>query len=137
MAWETVEEFVEDLHDLVIAGVTRAYSYPMIQVSTAELPVKFLGFPEIEQAVETFVSGLAQTTVTIELIVLISPALHGLNQANYDESIAIMDAMQAALKANSLQLGLNRWTISVATHQMGETVFWAVAGTLTASIGVD
>jgi hypothetical protein len=137
MAWTTVAEFVEDLHAMSIAGVARSFSYPSSQVTTAELPTKFLGFPDLTQGVETFTSGLAKTVVTIELIVLIAPVLHNLNKENYDTSVEIIDAMQSALRTNAADLSLDAWQLRVATHQMGETTFWAVSGTLTASIGVS
>lgn len=137
MAFTNTAGLIDDLAGMTVSGINRVYDHPMIQVNTAELPVMFIGFPEIDQEVETLVAGLAQTFITIEVILLVAPALHNLNKANFDTSAALMDATQVSLKANALDFGLNSWRIQMATHQMGDTTYWAVVATVTASGGVE
>lgn len=137
MAYTNVAATVSGLAAMTVAGVNRVFDHPMIQVNTAELPILFIGFPEINQVVQTLLGGLAETAVVIEIIILVAPAMHSLNKANFDESVGLMDAMQAELKANTLGLGLNEWRIQMSTHQMGDTTYWAVVTTIMISGGVD
>ena len=137
MAFTNVATLKAQLATLTVTGVTTVFDHPMNQVNTAQLPIMFVGFPEIEEGVATFQSRPAQEIVTIELVILVGPALHNLNDANFDTSVDLMDALRDALVANADDFNLDKWNIKLSTNQLGDTTYWSVIATIIASGGVS
>ena len=130
MAFTTLTALVNALDAMTVSGVVKSHASPPNQMSTAELPLKFIGFPSEETPIISFDSTLGLRTASIELITLIAPVLHNTNRVNFPLTILLMDNIHTALKDNALLLGLDRWTSVLDTNQVGDTTYWSITTTI-------
>lgn len=126
MGFTTVTQLVTDLNSLTLTGVVRYVASPPEQVTTAEIPLKFVAFPETESPIISFSSAKGLRQVSIEVVVLISPVLNNITPANYLKATQIIDDLEEKLEENAADFGLDRWTITIDTVQVGEATYWAV-----------
>lgn len=133
MAFTTITQLVSDLNDITLTGVKRYYANPPEQVNTADLPIKFIAFPEAESPIISFSSSKGLQQVSIEIAIVISPVLNSLTAANYLLSTQLMDRLEDALETNAADLGLDRWTMTLDTIQVGDANYWTVMANLFAS----
>lgn len=133
MAFTTLAQLISDLDGMAVTGVVKSYGNPPQQISTAQIPLKFVAFPDTETPIISFASTGGLRAVSIELIILISPLLHNLTAANYDTSITLMDNLDAALRTNAASFGIDRWTMNMDTIQAGDANYWAIITNIFAS----
>lgn len=130
MAFTTITQLVSDLNDITLTGVVKYVANPPEQISTAELPLKFIAFPEAESPITSFSSSKGLQQVSIEIAIVISPVLNNLTATNYLTATQLMDRLETALETNAANLGLDRWTMTLDTIQVGDANYWTVMANL-------
>ena len=131
MSDPTYATFTTALSGLTIAGVTRKLTEPPRQVSTADLPLQFVRLPTGEESARTRDHPGGWITITCDLVVVLEPVQQGTQPVNYAATLAMMDAVSAALRATDLAQSRNRWTMRGDWIYLGgETVYWAVVASV-------
>lgn len=135
MAYDNLTDLIDGLVtlDIPLVSETSRFKYPPNQVNTAQLPIMFVGFPEIDQSTGSFNGGAGQERISLEFVILVGPVLHNTNQANHSSSILIMTQLRQALEDDTMSLGLDSWNIKLSTNQLGDTTYWSIISTVMAS----
>lgn len=125
--------FVGALAGLTVSGVTKAYTSPPGQVNTASLPCSFPRLPSGDESPITGQSNGGWPTLRAELVILIEPWAQSTRPVNFAATLTAMDNVSAALRGADLAEGPARWSIEARLEYVGETPFWAVIATVTAT----
>jgi hypothetical protein len=130
----SITSFVTTLAGLSVSGVTRAYTYPPLQIGTADLPASFVRPPQSDYSPLSTCDDIADE-ITCQLVVAIEAAGQNVQPTNYAAMLTIADALNAALKAGYTSLGaLVTWTIAAQDREpviVGGTPYWGVTATVT------
>ena len=133
MAYTTFAAFADALVGLTYSGVTRNYSYPPQQISTADMPLMYPRLPEVSHDVIDLAYGVSTEQAQIELVFLVEPGGQNINEANFDAMVALLDAIDTTLSTNAATICANRWEIRQETAVFENTSFWALVATVEAS----
>lgn len=133
MSYTTYAAFVSGLAGLTISGVTRKYTEPPGTVGDADMPISY---PRItSQNNETLtigqVGGLDRGTA--DLVVVVERYEVNSNAANFAATVAMVDAINTAMKAAIDTLGIDRWEIRPEDVTIGTSQCWALVVTVEAS----
>ena len=133
MSYTTYAAFVSGLAGLTISGVTRKYTEPPGTVGDADMPISY---PRItSQNNETLtigqVGGLDRGTA--DLVVVVERYEVNSNAANFAATVAMVDAINTAMKAAIDTLGIDRWEIRPEDVTIGQSQCWALVVTVEAS----
>ena len=133
MSYTTYAAFVSGLAGLTISGVTRKYTEPPGTVGDADMPISY---PRItSQSNETLtigqVGGLDRGTA--DLVVVVERYEVNSNAANFAATMAMVDAINTAMKAAIDTLGIDRWEIRPEDVTIGTSQCWALVVTVEAS----
>ena len=133
MSYTTYAAFVSGLAGLTISGVTRKYTEPPGTVGDADMPISY---PRItSQSNETLtigqVGGLDRGTA--DLVVVVERYEVNSNAANFAATVAMVDAINTAMKAAIDTLGIDRWEIRPEDVTIGTSQCWALVVTVEAS----
>ncbi len=130
----SITSFVTALSGLTVSGVARAYTYPPLQISTADLPASFVRPPSVDHAPLSTCDDISDE-ITCQLVVAIEPTGQSIQPTNYASMLTIADALNAALKTGYTSLGaLVTWTIAAQDREpviIGGTPYWGVTATVT------
>lgn len=82
----------------------------------------------------TACEGAAWSTFTAELVVVVEPVGQNLQPTNWTAALTMIDAVHTALAGARLALSKTTWTLRQDYEAYGgETVYWCVIATVTAS----
>jgi hypothetical protein len=130
----SIKTFVTTVAGLDVAGVKRRYTYPPLQISTADLPASFVRPPNSTYDPLSICDDTADN-MTCRLVVAIEPTGQSTQPANYDALLTMADALNAAIKANYTDIGaLVTWTILAQDTEpifIGASAYWGVTATIT------
>ena len=133
MAFTTYSAFVTALAGLTVTGVTRSYTEPPTQISTAGVPAMFPRIPAGAGEVEVLSGGSEISRATAELVVAIEPVAQNMTSINFAAAVTMMDSLETAFRAAIVSVGIDAWTLQVSTVDIGVTPYWAVVATVEAS----
>lgn len=126
----TYSGLIASLNNLSIAGVTNVTT-PPVRINAADLPI---GFPRLpEGSSETNVLSMAnfRDDLTCEYIVIIEPRNLNVQSVNYALATSVMDALNAALKAESTATqAFWKWDIRMDIDTSTNVEYWAVSATV-------
>lgn len=128
MAFNTTD-FVNTLAALSVTGVTRNYTEPPQQVNSTDLPCMWPMVPDAEREIISLTSGAGLLTVTCDLMILIEMELQDRNSVKFSATLAIIDALDAALAAET-DAGIDGWNIS---SNFDEKNNWQIIATVIGS----
>ena len=129
----TYTEYAAMLSGLTIAGVTKAYSAPPTQLSTAQLPAMWPRLPSGETTIATMTGAAGLPSLTCDLVIAVEAYGQNTQPANYAKALAIIDALQAALADEALDGVVDTWQMRLDVEQIGDTAYWAIVATVTGS----
>ena len=135
MAFITLTTFVDGLEALVVAGVDRQYTQgpPAQPPTTADLPVSFVYKPRVVGATGlTFANQGGRGSLAAQYIILVQFVAQNRQGPNHDDTVAMVDALEAALIAAGCGIGGRLgWSIVVTNHAVAEMMYWAVVADIT------
>lgn len=115
----TYAAFVSNIAGMTIAGVTRAYTAPPPQLSTADLPASYPRLPIADNQSVTLTHGRGLLQVAAELVVVMESYRQGLNVDNFDACVDMIDAIETAIAANANSYDIDRWNIALQIEEYG------------------
>jgi hypothetical protein len=130
----TMTAFVTALAALDVDGIRRAYVYPPLQISTADLPASFIRPPQSTYDPVSICDDTSDTFVC-QFVVAIEPTGQSTQPANYEALITMIDNVNTTLKADWRNLGaMVTWQINAQDREpiiLGQTPYWGVTATVT------
>jgi len=129
----TYAEYVATLTALTVTGVTKRYSAPPSQLSTAQLPAMWARLPSGTVEVVAMDGGAGLPSFTCDLVIAIEAMAQNTQPANYAKGITIIDALQAALTTEALEGVLDSWALRLDAEAIGDTAYWVIVATVTGS----
>ena len=90
--------FASTLTGITVTGVKRAYTAPPAQISTADLPALFPRLPQGNTAIDTLGRTSGLLSMTCDVVLIVEPVMQNRATANYTASLALMDALDTALR---------------------------------------
>ena len=129
----TYTSFVAGLAALNVSGVTRKYTAPPSQLSSADLPTMYPRLPEGNQEIVSFGYEVGKLSTVCELVVVMKADKQGNSQPNFADCLTMLDALNSALDANAASLNLDRWSLRQDGEQIGETPYWIIVARVEAS----
>ena len=129
----TYTEYTAMLAGLDVAGVTKRYTSPPTQLSTAQLPAQSPRLPSGETQVATMSGAAGLPAFTCDLVVAVEAWQQNTQPANYAKALTVIDAMQTALTTEALENVVDSWQMRVDVEQIGDTAYWAIVATVTGS----
>ena len=129
----TYAEYVATLTALTVTGVTKRYSAPPSQLSTAQLPAMWARLPSGTVEVVAMDGGAGLPSFTCDLVIAIEAMAQNTQPANYAKGIAVIDALQAALTTEALEGVLDSWALRLDAEAIGDTAYWVIVATVTGS----
>ena len=133
----TYNTFINNLADLSVSGVVRAFDGPPPSVATADLPCSFPRAVIGEEGPLTVQTPGGWPTFRGDLVIIVEPVGQSTSPLNHAAVVDIADALSTALRAltpNSAK-PLGRapisWTIALSSSEVvGETPYWALVTTV-------
>jgi len=111
-------------------GVTTKLAYFPLSLQQANLPVMWAGVPRLESLIDSMSEG-CKVTITLDLTIAVRPLAQDVAGVGYASNIAMMDALQAALKAWSYPDDFDfSWTVTSGVVAFGENAFHSVTASL-------
>ena len=130
----TYAAFTSLLAGLQVTGVAKRFSQAPSQLSTAQLPAQWPRLPTGKTEVATLNGETGWDVLTCDLLVAVEAESQGTQPQSWARCIAIVDALQTALKAEAATARtIDNWTIRLAQDQIGDTVYWVIVATVTGS----
>lgn len=126
MAITTYADFVSNLAELSVSGVTRQYDYPPASLNAADLPASFVLLPSGDDAAVTFQAGGGWPTLRADLVVALAAVGQDVQEQNYDDAVAMMDSLAAALRDADLARSPLSWTLTTEVLMIAGKAFWCV-----------
>ena len=124
----TYANFVTNLGDLTITGVTRKLDEPAVALATADLPSQWVQFPTGNEGPLTFQAHGGWPTFNAQLVVAYEAVGQNTQAANFSGTVAMLDNVATALRGavGTVVKGKLEWTMRVAEVLVGEISYWAV-----------
>jgi hypothetical protein len=131
----TYAAFTAAVAALSITGRKRAYSSPPMQITTADLPASYPRLPSGGLNTDSLSTCTnSGNRRVVDLVVVVEPLGQGTQPQNFAATIAIIDAVEAALRTASdggIITPWLEWAITTAPVIVGDTPYWAVTATVT------
>jgi len=132
----TIANFVTNLGDITISGVTSKLDAPPASLKTADLPAQWVQLPSGERAPATFQShGKLWDVLRAQLIVAYEAVGQSTQAANWSATITMMDSVKDAIAASGQTVvkGKVEWIVRQGSVLVNETSYWAVIAEVTAN----
>ncbi len=127
----TYAAFIDALEALAITGVTKTFQGPPASLDTADLPARWVQLPKGSDKLLTYQTSGGWPTLTADLVVALSPNAQDTQAGNFAAQVAMLDAVNAALRgANITKSGLT-WEIRAGGVKVAGVDYWAVIATVT------
>ena len=131
----TMRTFVDGLEALSVTGVTRYFLQgpPAGATSTPDLPAMFIYLPQISGATKVTLGNQGGGgTLQAQVMILVEPVAQNKQGVNFDASVDLVDALEAALIAAGCAIGgVLGWSIRVTNFAVAELMYWVVEATIT------
>lgn len=135
----TNKAFLDAVQGLTPQGVSRIFSEPPRQVSTAELPAAFPLMPSGGIGEKVLSCWASNKTRSIGYIVLIEAVGQGTQPQNYGQLATLMDHLETALdtleKSQDATDGIANFVeydIAAVIYTVGGHDYWAIEATINA-----
>jgi hypothetical protein len=123
-----------NLAGMTVTGVHTKLAAPPRTLSPAQLPAQWAGFPVQQSTRVITIMGGTDSTARATLYVVLEPVNLGTAPANWQQAVSMLNAVEAALQGNTIQLGLVQWTTSLAIIDLGgEALYWTILAEVEAS----
>ena len=129
----TYTEYAAMLAGLDVTGVTKRYTSPPTQLSTAQLPAQWPRLPSGETQIATLTGGAGLPSLSCDLVIAVEVVAQNTQPANYAKALGIIDALQAALATEALDNVVDSWQMRLETDVLGDTLYWVIVATVTGS----
>ncbi len=132
----TYTQFVSNLANMTIAGVTRKYGWgntPPASINSADIPVSWVQLPEGDHRPVTFAGGSNWGTFQADLIVVVLPTVHATLAEAFQATVTLMDAVRDALHNTRLADSRTTWTLRQGVVALGKMEYWAVLAHVTST----
>jgi hypothetical protein len=134
MTITTFTAFTAALQALDVTGVKRKYDF--VPASLSDFPCSWVQLPESDEAPLTFEGGGGWPVLRAQYIVAVRPSAQGTPEENWDQTIAMMDAAAAALRATGAgEIGRQKvsWKVRLGVVTVGGADYWAVIADVVAN----
>lgn len=128
-----LSQLIDDLATLPITGVKRQFAAPPTQVNTADMPLAFPRVPKGEVSVNTIGGGVRPSAWTVELVCVIEAAGQSTQPANFEATVELIDAINAALEAYAAVGPVDHWAIKQDIEGIGDAGYWVIVASVEAS----
>jgi len=129
----TYTEYAAMLAGLDVTGVTKRYTSPPTQLSTAQLPAQWPRLPSGETQIATLTGGAGLPSLSCDLVIAVEVVAQNTQPANYAKALGIIDALQAASATEALDNVVDSWQMRLETDVLGDTLYWVIVATVTGS----
>ena len=133
MAITTYRSFIDNLGDLSITGIVRAFDAPPASVETADLPCSFPRAVEGTEGPMTVQTAGGWPEFTGELVMLVEPYGQNTVPKNHSTVVDLADNFSTAIRAitpsssKPLGKGALNWTLTLSSNEVvGERQYWAL-----------
>lgn len=130
-----VVNFMAALQAITITGVESIATSPPYTLGTAKLPIGFARFPATTTELDSLSLGgcTSLTNLTVEFVIVISPVRQGNSLTNWNEGLALVDALNTAFANNLIELNIDDWTVELTVEEFGQTPYHVLLTTINAS----
>ena len=115
----TYTGFVNNIAGMSISGVTRQYTAPPQQLSTADLPASYPRLPIADNQSVTLTHGRGLLTAAAEIVVVMEPYRQSTNVVNFAACVTMIDSIETAIVANANTYDIDRWNIVLQVEEYG------------------
>jgi len=122
----TYAEFLNGLSALSVEGVARPFDHPPASLNASDLPAMWVQLPRGDDRPIAFQRGAYWATLRADLVVAVAAVAQGTQEENFAATVAMMDAVSAALRDADLSAGPQRWTIRQDVVEVAGVAYWAV-----------
>lgn len=131
MASASYAQYIDAIQALEVEGVKRTYENPPTSFNSADMPCKFCWFPDGDNVPLSFGGGVREfKRRTVDLVVVYASTTPKAVQP-FEETVAMMDAVETALVGLSVGQSNPNWTIrSQLYEETADRRFWAVIATI-------
>ena len=130
----TYTGFVNNISGMSISGVTRQYTAPPQQLSTADLPASYPRLPIADNQSVTLTHGRGLLTAAVEIVVVMEPYRQSTNVANFAACVTMIDSIETAIVANANTYDIDRWSIVLQVEEYGvERPHWQLVARIEGS----
>lgn len=129
----TYTDYAAMLAGLQVAGVTKRFTSPPTQLSTAQLPAQWPRLPSGETQIAALTGAAGLPTFACDLVVAVEAMQQNTQPANYAKALAAIDALQTVLTAEALDGVVDSWQMRLDGEQIGDTAYWVIVATVTGS----
>ncbi len=134
MAVTTLTQFMAALGGMAVTGVTRAYTSPPTQVSTADLPCSYPRLPSAIGGPIVACGNNGWPQYSAELVILVEPLGQERQPTNWAKVLTMIDALQTALASTALAKTKTTWTVrQEIAEPRTDTFYWAIVAQVTAN----
>lgn len=127
----TYAAFVAALAGLTITGIKRKFPAPPTQLNTADLPAMYPRIPQAQEGGLTAEGQGGWPRIQGELVVILEPIGQSLQRSNFAATVAMIDAINATLRAAQLTKSKHSWTVRrEGVNLGGDTDYWALVATV-------
>jgi hypothetical protein len=117
--------FISNIAGMTVSGVTRQYTAPPQQLSTADLPASYPRLPIADNQSVTLTHGRGLLQAAVELVIVVEPYRQGTNITSFATCVALVDAIETALAANANTYEIDRWNIVLQIEEYGaDRPYW-------------
>jgi hypothetical protein len=135
MSITTYADFVDQVRDLSVTGVTRPYEHPPVVLNTSDLPASWPSIPLGEEPMVTAKTAGGWATLTCDLTIAVEPVGQSTQPTNYALMITLMDNLSTALRGSIGTIGRGPvlWEMRGSSQiRVGDVAYWGVIATVTA-----
>jgi len=123
----TYADFVTNLGDLAVSGVTTLLDEPPLSLNTADLPAQWVQLPEGDEGPLTVRTHGGWPVFRAQLIVALEPIAQETQSVNFAAAVDMMDNLSAALRPaiKTVCKGRMAWTVRVDVVEVAGHSYWA------------
>ena len=126
--------FVSDMTGLVVTGVRKRFDATPAQLSSAVLPAQYPRLAEVGGGVVSLTGSPGLFSGVCELVIVVKSVLQDNNTPNFDATVTLMSALDAALQTSAAAgSGIDRWAIRQDVEPIGDTNYWIIVARIEAS----
>jgi hypothetical protein len=125
----TLKGFYDALKGITITGVSTTHDAPPASINTADLPAKWVEFPENDENPITFQSNGGWPELRGTLVVALVAVALDTQDTNFTSSLTYCDRVNSALRALTpltLGKGIVTWTLKPGIVSVAGLDYWGV-----------
>lgn len=118
----TFAEAVAALMDIEVTGVRRAFDYQPKQLNSGDMPALFPTLPTSTQTVTVLNGAGGLPSYQVTLMLVIEPVMQNQAPVTWEKAVSLLDALQSALMADTLDIGLDTYRVRLENIGFSETL---------------